>query len=263
MPDADIAEILPDPTVQPTPVDAPETAAAAMPTGPRLQVHNAHGNALSVALAADSTALAQQMLLRYQVHGWVKGLEYHASAELAWQIDGSHYAARQSISAFLLGSMEQTSSGQLTEQGLQPLHFSDRRFAKRRHVHFDWQAQQAHFDPVRESAPIGLGTQDRLSFFMQLAAMLQSMPALRTPGTRIEIPTLGSRRLQMWTFVVEQAETLELPAGMLATLRLQRQPQPGDDETAWLWVIPTQGYVPARIRMQERNGDVMNFSLKP
>lgn len=227
-----------------------------------MQVHDAHGAPLEVAVPVDATEPHQEMLLRFKVQGWVKGMQYHAQAELAWQTEGDRYQARQSISAFLLGSMEQTSSGHLTAQGLQPVDFTDRRFAKRRSVHLDWPAQQATFDPARETVPIGPGTQDRLSVFLQLAALLQAMPDLRSPGTRIDIPTLGSRRLQMWTFVVEQEETLDLPAGSLATLRLQRLPQAGDTEKAQLWLNPAQGYVPARIHIEEGNGDVMDLSLK-
>lgn len=233
------------------------------PAHPRLQVRNSAGESLPITLPSDGTALDTDMLLRFKVHGFVKGMQYHANAELQWRTEGDRYHARQSIIAFLLGSMEQTSTGLLTAQGLQPLLFTDRRFAKRRSVALDWQAQQATFDPAREPAPIGPGAQDRLSVFLQLASMLQALPELRTPGTRIDIPTLGSRRLQMWTFVVEQTDTVELPNGPVAALRLQRQPQAGDEDTAQLWVNPTQGYVPVRIHMQERNGDVMDFSLKP
>jgi hypothetical protein len=230
---------------------------------PSLQVRNGDGSTVPLVLPTDGSALAQTMLLRFTVHGFVKGMEYHANAELAWRAENGHYQARQSISAFLLGSMEQTSTGLLTDQGLQPMQFTDRRFAKHRSVAFNWTAQQATFEPVRDAAPIGRGAQDRLSVFLQLASMLHSMPTLRVAGTRIDIPTLGSRRLQMWRFVVEQEETLSLPGGPTSALRLQRLPQPGDEDAAVLWLAPEQGYVPVQIRLQERNGDVMDLSLKP
>ncbi|OOH87022.1 DUF3108 domain-containing protein [Comamonas kerstersii] len=232
------------------------------PAGPTLQVRDAQGAAVTLALPDDGSALQQHMLLRYKVHGFVKQQEYHAHAELEWQVGGGQYQARQSISAFLLGSMEQHSTGLMSEQGLQPLDFSDRRFFKTRFVHFDWAAGQALFTPERPAARIGTGAQDRLSVFMQLAAMLQAMPQLHQPGVRIETPVLGSRSLQMWTFVVEGDELLELPAGAVQTLRLHRQPKAGEAETAQLWVDPARGFVPVRIHMQEANGDEMDLSLK-
>ena len=238
-------------------------AASAPPTGPSLVVHDAQQAIVTLDITNDGSALAQQQQLRYRVHGFVKGMEYHASAQLQWSLADGRYGAKQTISAFLLGSMEQTSQGLWTAQGLQPEDFSDRRFAKRRHVHFDWAQRQAQFDPIRPAAAIGAGAQDRLSVFLQLAAMLQSMPSLRAAGTRIDIPTLGSRSLQMWTFVVEAMDDVELPSGIQAALRLRRQPLAGDSAQAQLWLSPDLGFLPSRIRMQESNGDVMELLLKP
>jgi len=238
-------------------------APLAAPAGPSLQVHDAANTAIAIEMPSDGSALAQQMALRFNVEGVVKGMQYHAQAELEWHTDSQTYHARQSISAFLLGSLEQTSTGLITPQGLQPLEFGDRRLAKQRRVQLDWAAQQALFTPERTPAPIGPGTQDRLSVFLQLASMLQAMPALRTPGTRIDIPTLGARRMQTWSFGVQEEVPLELPSGTITTLRLQRLPQPGDEESTQLWLHPELGYVPVRIRMEEPNGDVMDLMLKP
>lgn len=259
--DETVAPDTAEPSIAPA-LPAP-IAPLAVPAGPSLQVRDAANAAIAIDVPSDGSALAQQMALRFKVEGVVKGMQYHAHAELEWHTDGQTYHARQSISAFLLGSLEQTSTGLITPQGLQPLEFADRRLAKQRRVQLDWAAQQALFTPERPPAPIGPGTQDRLSVFLQLATMLQAMPALRTPGTRIDIPTLGARRMQTWSFGVQEEVPLELPSGTITTLRLQRLPQPGDEESTQLWLHPELGYVPVRIRMEEPNGDVMDLMLKP
>lgn len=246
----------------PGPAAPAEGALPAPAQGPALQVHSATEQALALHIPNGANALPQQLLLRFKVEGMVKGMQYHAHAELQWHIDGQHYQARQSVSAFLLGSLEQSSTGQITEQGLQPQRFVDRRLARQRSVHWDWAQHMATFEPERPPAPIGPGAQDRLSVFLQLAAMLQSMPQLRSEGARIDIPTLGSRSLQMWSFVVQAPEVLQVPAGEMPTLRLLRLPQPGNTETAQLWLHPERGYVPVRIRMEESNGDVIDLTLK-
>jgi len=171
--------------------EAPPASAAAAHspnTGPRLHVQDAAGAPVTLALPSDGSTLAQHKLLRFQVAGFVKGMQYHAQAELEWHIDGNRYQARQRISAFLLGSMEQTSQGLLTPLGLQPLEFTDRRFAKKRSVTLDWEAQQASFTPLQPTTPIGPGTQDRLSVFLQLAAILHSTPDLRAAGNACKFP---------------------------------------------------------------------------
>ncbi len=258
------AEKLPLAEELPPAEDHPASAAAthSASTGPRLHVQDAAGAPVTLALPSDGSTLAQHKLLRFQVAGFVKGMQYHAQAELEWHIDGNRYQARQRISAFLLGSMEQTSQGLLTPLGLQPLEFTDRRFAKRRSVTLDWEAQQASFTPLQPATPIGPGTQDRLSVFLQLAAILHSTPDLRAAGTRLQVPTLGSRRMQIWTFEVQAPEILDLPGGATPTLRLRRIPPAGEAEQALLWLDATQGYAPVRIHMEEPNGDVMDFVLQ-
>ena len=265
MAEVDQAPVQAEETVRASPPVVEEVGGtiAVEPTAPHLQVHDAAGVPLQFHVAEQDMAAAQHHRLRFQVHGFVKGMEYHAQAEMSWTVEGTQYQARQSIRAFLLGSREQTSQGTWGAQGLQPLEFTDRRFAKRRSVQFDWAQGQALFTPERPPAAIGPGAQDRLSVFLQLAAMLQTMPQLRTPGTRVQVPTLGSRSLQMWTFVVEGEETVEVPAGRLPTLRLRREPQAGEQESAQLWVSPSTHYLPARIHLEESNGDVMDFLLKP
>ena len=255
------------PIADPT-IPAPEALHTATPpaqpnSAPSLLVRTRDGQSPSVALPTDGSALAQHMDLQFQVHGFVKDMEYHAQARLQWQTDGQTYEAQQRISAFLLGSMEQKSQGRMTAQGFQPLRFDDRRLAKQRSALFDWDSKLAHFEPARTPASIGEGTQDRLSVFLQLAAMLQSMPPLRDTGVRITVPTLGSRKLQIWTFEVQETDSLSLPSGTMSALLLLRLPQPGEEkEQTRLWLAPSLGYVPVRIQMQEPNGDTMDFSLK-
>lgn len=244
------------------PSSLPAIAPAAHPAPDTLQVLNAQGQPHNLVLPTDGSALSQDMELRFQVHGFVKGMEYHAQAILQWQTQGNSYSAYQSISAFLLGSLEQRSRGHLSPQGLQPMRFEDRRLMKHRHVDFVWERGHALFEPVRDPAPIGTGTQDRLSVFLQLASMLNAVPSLRETGTQIAIPTMGSRRLQTWQFQVQAFEMLELPAGPTQSLRLQRLPQPGDEEQTDIWLAPDMGFVPVRIRMQERNGDHLDLTLK-
>lgn len=240
----------------------PAITPAAHPAPDTLQVLNAQGQPYRLVLPTDGSTLSQNMELRFQVHGFVKGMEYHAHAVLQWQTQGNSYSAYQSISAFLLGSLEQRSEGHIGPQGLQPVRFEDSRLTKRRHVDFVWERGHALFEPVRDPAPIGAGTQDRLSVFLQLASMLNAIPSLREAGTQIAIPTMGSRRLQTWQFQVQAFETLDLPAGSIQSLRLQRLPQPGDEEQTDIWLAPDMGFVPVRIRMQERNGDHLDLTLK-
>lgn len=201
-------------------------------------------------------------LLKFDVTGQAKRLQYSARAELLWQHDGQRYQARQEISLMLLGARTQTSNGTLGPAGLQPERFADRARSEKA-AHFDYAQQRVTFSTNAPDAPLAAGTQDRLSVFVQLGALLAAAPERYPVGTRIRLDTAGTGAVDAWAFTVEGEEMLELPLGSLRTLRLQRMPRPGHDydQKAQLWLAPTLGYLPARIRLTQANGDFADLQL--
>ena len=200
--------------------------------------------------------------LAFEVVGQAKKFHYRANAELLWQHDGAHYQARQEIKVLFLGSRTQTSRGDITAYGLRPLHFSDQS-RREQTAQFDYAQSLIHFNGDSPQAPLLPGTQDRLSIFIQLGALLAANPERYPTGTRIQIATAGGRSVSPWTFRIEGAETLDLPVGSLPALKLQRLPQDADDneQRSELWLAPSLGYLPARIQLTQNNGDFVNLRL--
>lgn len=199
--------------------------------------------------------------LAFDVTGQAKRFDYHASAELLWQHDGQRYQVRQQIKAFLVGTRAQNSSGQVTDAGLVPQRFSDQSRSEKS-AEFDFAAEQARFTPAAPPAPIGAGAQDRISVFLQLSAMLAAAPERYPEGSQITFTTVGSNDAERWTFRVHATETLELPLGALPALRLERLPRRAGDQQATLWLAPSLGYLPARIRLTQANGDFADLRLQ-
>ncbi len=199
--------------------------------------------------------------LTYEVKGQAKKFDYTARAELLWQHDGSRYEARQEVSAFLIGSRTQRSTGLVTAQGLQPERFGDRSRSEQA-AHFDYAQGRVTFSANTPQAAIGPGAQDRLSMFIQLAAMLAADPARYVPGTQITLTTVSARNADRWTFSIEAPETLHLPVGATPTLKLLRLPRRDYDQKAELWLAPGLGYLPARIKLTQSNGDFADLLLR-
>ncbi|MFY3384747.1 DUF3108 domain-containing protein [Paracidovorax sp. MALMAid1276] len=199
--------------------------------------------------------------LAFDVSGQAKKFTYHARAELLWQHDGSRYQARQELSAFLLGSRAQNSTGQITAHGLLPERFSDRARSEQA-AHFDYAKGRIIFSANTPEAPVGPGAQDRLSVFIQLGAMLAADPARFVPGTQLTLTTVSARSAERWTFTVEGPDTLDLPSGPTPTLKLQRLPRKEYDQKAELWLAPSLGYLPVRIRLTQANGDFADLQLR-
>lgn len=258
----------------PEPAASAAVAAASTPAAPASTPVEANPTAAGIDIAPPGSGTGQNasatpppvqipppVRLTYEVKGQAKKFDYTARAELLWQHDGSRYEARQEVSAFLIGSRTQRSTGLVTAHGLQPERFGDRSRSEQA-AHFDYVQGRVTFSANTPQAAIGPGAQDRLSMFIQLAAMLAADPARYTPGTQVTLTTVSARSADRWTFSVEAAETLQLPVGATPVLKLLRLPRRDYDQKAELWLAPGMGYLPARIKLTQSNGDFADLLLR-
>ena len=56
-------------------------------------------------------------------------------------------------------------------------------------------------------------------------------------------------------------ETLDLPSGPLQARRLARTPRKPHDSTVEVWLAPSLGHLPVRLRVAQANGDVADQRL--
>ncbi|MCE1250482.1 MAG: DUF3108 domain-containing protein [Comamonadaceae bacterium] len=267
----------PEPTAESAPATATETTAEtatappapelppappAEPQDPGLQITAADGQARSLGRDnAPAVRVPPPTRLAFEVHGEVKRFRYSASAELLWQHDGQQYQAKQEIRAFLIGSRAQTSVGQLGAWGLQPQRFGDR-VRSEQAAHFDFDAGRVTFSANTPAAPIVPGAQDRLSVFIELASLIAAAPENYPSGTQLALTTASARAVDRWVFRVVGPELLQLPAGSIEALKLERVPQAEYDQQADLWLAPSVHYLPVRLRITQSNGDFVELQLK-
>lgn len=238
------------------PVAAPVDAAAPTETAPAQQVAASAPPPPPVP-TAPQVALPGSLRLKYTLYGELSRLPYHASGELLWTHDGRDYEARMEIGAFLLGSRVQSSRGRLTPTGLQPLRFLDK-VRTDRTVDFDHAHGQARFSEGAPPAALQAGAQDQLSVFMQLGSQIGAEPQRYPPGTELTVQAVGVYGDETWRFVVGAEERLQLPGGEVSALKLTRKPLRADEPRAELWLAPALGWLPARIRLTQDNGDFID-----
>jgi Protein of unknown function (DUF3108) len=205
-------------------------------------------------------------LLKYQVQGQAKGFNYWASAELNWQQDGKDYEARLEVSAFLLGSRVQSSKGTLGPEGIMPTRFSDKT-RNELAAHFQRDKGIISFSANSPDAPLLKGAQDRLSVVLQLSSLLAADPTRFPTGTMLSFQTVSQREAEVWQFLVEKEELLQLPFGEINAIKLNRKPRREFDQQIEIWFAPTLGYLPVRLRITNANGDfvdqLLNKAEKP
>lgn len=195
--------------------------------------------------------------LKYDVRGEVKGFAYFVYGDLTWLNEGGSYTAKLEISHFLLGSRIQTSKGLITDQGLAPVRFGDK-VRSEVAAHFDRAQNRVTYSANTPSEALAPGAQDQLSVFFQIAALLAATPDHYPPGSTLRFQTIGPKHSENWAFDVAATESLSLPGGQVNAVKLTKAPVGEYDSRAEVWLAPTLGYLPVRIRLTQGNGDVVD-----
>jgi hypothetical protein len=185
---------------------------------------------------------------------------FSASGALLWWQENLRYQARLSFSTWGL-SRTQTSQGVIDASGLAPTRFSDK-FRSEVAAHFNRERGVITFSANTPDAPLLPGAQDRLSVLVQIASLVASAPTQFSPGTTLSIQTVGPRTADLWLFTVGESEALDLPGGPQQGLKLVRNPRQTYDQKVEIWLAPGLGYLPARIRLTETNGDFIDQKWK-
>ena len=242
-------------------VELPLVGADAPPSDPLVEASALPATAASEPQASPpgwSLLLPGSTRMRYKVHGVVKGFQYYVNGELLWLHDGKTYDARLEISHFLLGARVQTSKGQVTVDGLEPLRFGDK-VRSEVAAHFERQKGRVSFSANTPDAPLQALAQDQLSVFVQLAAMFAGDPGRMQAGLSLPFQAVGPRSSENWVFQVGKPEILKLDAGPVPAVALLRERTGEYDTRVELWLAPQLDYLPARIRLTQSNGDEVDM----
>ena len=219
------------------------------------------GPVITEAGSYPPVAVPGPLKLLYKLQGQAKGFNYSAKGEMVWLPAGQRYEARLEISAFLLGSRVQSSRGEITANGLQPQRFSDK-VRSEVAAHFDWVQRKVIFSANTPQADLQNGAQDHLSAFIALASLLGGDLQRYLPDGEIRLQAVGPREADVWRVLMRGEETLDLPAGSLHTYKLNRPPVKPYDLNVELWMAPSLGFLPARIRLTQHNGDYIDQLLQ-
>ncbi len=174
------------------------------------------------------------------------------TARLQWRVDGDGYELTLDAEVPgqpLLGS---SSRGRLDVDGMAPSrHVERRKLREVRAVNFQREAGLISFSGPSEVVPLSAGAQDRLSWMIQLPAIVQANPALAAAGETVTLFVVGTRGdAQAWRFEARGRESIELPDGPAAELpHFVRQPVRPFDTRVEVWLDPQREHLPVRARL--------------
>jgi hypothetical protein len=181
--------------------------------------------------------------------------------ELVWSQDGRAYDAHLTLRFLFKTLRTQHSSGVIGPTGIEPARFSDTRKTEVA-SHFARDRGEVVFSNNAPTVALLPGAQDRLSVMMQLGALLAGDPARYPEDGAVAVQTVGPRDADIWLFKIGPEETLTLPMGEVVARRLTRNARQPFDDTVELWLAPTLGYLPVRIKLTQPNGDFADMRLR-
>jgi hypothetical protein len=212
-------------------------------------------------LPTYTTEVPPSMTLHYAMsRGMLSG-----RGTLQWRRAGGTYELALEVTVMGVAALSQSSRGGFDAAGLAPQRFVDRRRGRdAQAANFRRDAGLVSFSGSAGSLPLPPGAQDRLSWLVQLPAVLAANPALRRPGSELRAFVVGARGDgAAWSFSVLGAPTVTLADGRpVAALHLQRLPRHEHDTLAEVWLDATRHYMPVRVVLRSGDGEPLELRLE-
>ncbi|GIX24827.1 MAG: hypothetical protein KatS3mg122_2058 [Caldimonas sp.] len=199
--------------------------------------------------------------LDYQVR---RGL-LSGQGRLIWDPRPPRYRLRLEARVALLGTvLTQTSTGTLEDGGLVPERFTDERFRRPLRVaDFQRPSGPIVFSGRQDTQPLQPGMQDRLSWMIQLPALVQADPGWQHSGRELGLVVVGARAdLDRWVFRSHGQQTVALADGRsLQALHLERLNPASGGTHAEVWLDPARHHLPVRARLVEGRDEPFELVL--
>jgi len=198
------------------------------------------------------TVLPGPALLRYELR---RGL-FRGTGEIRWRPVGDRYALQFDARLAGISLLSQSSQGELGVNGLYPVRFVDQRARKAaRAANFSRDAGIISFSGSTAQWPLLAGTQDRLSWMIQLGGIVAADPALATSGriSMVLVSARGEASVRSARFAGrENAETV---SGSVPALKFVVDGHSAYDGSFEIWLDPARGYLPAHATSRSSSGE--------
>ncbi len=175
--------------------------------------------------------------------------------ELVWRPNGQGYEARLDGRVAGLRIISLVSRGGIDAAGIAPVRYTDERRGRgEQAANFQRKAGKITFSGKQEEFPLLQGSQDRLSWMVQLAGIALADPNRMKPGSRIALHVVGARAdVDVWAFQVVGAEEVSTPEGSMKSIKLLREPRKPHDTRVEVWLAPGLNYLPVRAKQTTEN----------
>jgi len=222
---------------------------------------------------ADTTALAAAAPARPgsappsgEWHYLLRSGEREGQAKLVWHSEAGRYALRleRQLEGRALPSWH--SQGTLDGLGLAPQRYTQqRRGREQAAINFRAGEGLLSFSASDALLPLEPGTQDRLSWWLQLSALVEADPAFYSAGRSFSLRVAGLRGVTLdWQFEVLGLVPLAQDDGSsVLALQLRRAPLGAYSGEVQLWLDPARHHLPLRLNFEQPDEQGWSLRLQP
>ncbi|MEY4563566.1 MAG: hypothetical protein RLZZ618_2843 [Pseudomonadota bacterium] len=188
---------------------------------------------------------------------------WSGSGELVWRPTGARYQAKLEGRVAGFKVMTWASEGGLDTAGVAPVRFTDQRRGKSMMAaNFQRQSGRITFSGPSSEFALVPGSQDRLSWMVQIAAIAAADPQKVASAQRVSFFVAGARGdADVWSFQSQGTEDVMAGGGTVQAVRLLREPRKPNDTRVEVWLDPKQHYLPVRARLTS-DGDTLELLLR-
>lgn len=237
-----------------------EPASAAAPT-----------NALPAEQGGEQKPISAEGRWRYRVfYGDYPANNQVATLDYVLRIDGGRYRLHTEgqavglLALFYRGAFTQVSEGAFSGAGFAPERYEERRGDRPPRVvtiaPSDNERRIARFEDGRTEDASGIA-QDRLSMAAQFAWLGAARSGLLRQPT-LDVGLIGVSSVRKLRFELTRDQMLQLPGGIRQLVRLRSEDGDGGSSgSVEVWVSESGELMPYRIRLEDRNGQVLDQVL--
>jgi hypothetical protein len=253
---------------------APAPAVAETPAAPAAPVKRTTGtkpvaepHKITAPTATDApvyrTRIPPSTVLRYAIS---RG-PWSGNGELTWELlDGNRYHARLEGRVAGIKVLTQDSTGLIDNAGVAPVRFTDERRGKSvMAANFQRSAGKITYSGPSNEYNLVPGTQDRLTWMVQIGAIAAADPKGVAAGKRISMYVTGARGdADVWTFQAIGVENVPIGGVSVSAIKLVREPRKVNDTLVEVWLDPQLHHLPVRARMTNQpEGETFELLRRP
>lgn len=192
---------------------------------------------------------------------------FSGRSELQWQnlsAQGQYQVRLEgSVAGFRVFTW--ASQGRVDKAGIAPLRFTDERRGKSlQAANFQREAGKITFSGPSTEYPLVAGAQDRLSWMIQLGAVLGARSAPPAAGERLSFFVAGAKgEGEVWHFVSQGLQSVNVQDQATPAWRFTREPRKPHDTRIEVWLDPARHFLPVRYRQSsDGSNDVLDLILQ-